>query len=162
MYAADSCEHDYQEAVQEVCLSHFDGEKWSRIEAPHRLPLQSIAVTRDETIWMVTGIDATANSTSYLEAINGRCPPRPVGELRRWRSDRCWQRIRLPDSPVTLAGWTYLRFVPCEVAAQAPEDVWISGYWYFVRKPSPRRLEIKKVGGLLHLEDKIAWSDCDD
>lgn len=156
-YAIGTCNFEEEKGAREVCLSHFDGNTWSWIEAPHRMPLQRIEITRDETVWMVTGGDATAGMASFTVLDYFSRPPMPVGELRRWQAGRCWQRLRLPDSPIQLEGWKYLRFVPMEVAAADVDDIWVSGYWYYVRRPSADRLEMKKVGGLLHLHHKIKW-----
>lgn len=158
-FAVGSCNFEEEKSGHEVCLSHFDGKKWSWIEVPHKLPLQNIEITGEETLWMVTGIDATANASSrYFGYDDFQHPPQPVGELHRWRQNRCWQRLRFPESPVQLKGWRYLRFVPLEVVALGENDIWVNGFWYYVRRQATARLEMKKVGGLLHLDQKVKWS----
>jgi hypothetical protein len=76
--------------------------------------------------------------------------PAPVGEVHRRVDGGEWERIALPHEAIG-DGWVEKRFV-AEAVATPGTEVYVSGFWYYTRKPTSVRVQIKRRWALLRLD----------
>jgi hypothetical protein len=130
---------------QTGCYARFGPKGWERAEGPPITP-RSLAYAKDGVLWLVVGGDGDVGSASA----HGKVGPSPLGEVhRRGPKDREWMRVPLPHAPIG-DGWNEMRFV-AEKVVTSREEVWVSGFWFYVRKPKSTLLQTKRRWALLRL-----------
>jgi hypothetical protein len=134
-----------------------DGSGWHRIASPKDpesalaprnsitgIPPLSVDYAASGAAWVVVG-----KNGDFYGASSGSGPA-PVGEVHRRVDGGEWGRIALPHEAIG-DGWVEKRFVAQAVATPGAE-VYVSGFWYYTRKPKPDRVQTKRRWALLRLD----------